>query len=107
MVRLLQRLLSGLGCIPIAALSGSAAREIVTKRPRLSLVLVDLSLPDVDGATLIAELRALLGDAAPPFVVLTGRDAVPPLPGVTRVLLKPVSVVEILQCVKDAARAKR
>lgn len=107
MLRLLQRLLAGLGCIPIAATSASAAREIIAKRPHLSVVMVDLSLPDADGIALIAELKAILGEAAPPFVVLTGRDTIPTIPGVMRVLRKPVSVLEIMQSVKDAVRQKK
>ena len=55
----------------LSAATGSAARAILTKEhASLALALVDLVLPDADGAELIAEIREL--DPQLPVVACSG-----------------------------------
>lgn len=106
LLRMLRRLLSSQGCIPLTASSAARARELVAQAPRLSVCLVDLSLADGDGIELIGELKAALGSAAPTFVIMSGYEILPP-PGIERVLTKPVGVVRLMDCVKQSVRSRR
>jgi two-component system response regulator HydG len=89
----------------LTAQSGAETRAIVQNR-RLDLVVTDMVLPDEQGATLIAHLRAL----SLPVIAMTGggadhREDIPRealAAGAVAVLLKPVSRAELLKAVDQA-----
>ena len=100
---MVERVLDTLGCVVVGAIDGAQARVIAAPRPILHLGIVDLTLPEVDGEALVGELRDLLGEQAPPFVLFSGRaTSGPPPDGVVAFLSKPVGMGELLLVVKRA-----
>lgn len=105
--RFVERMLDQLGCTVIGAESGAEARAICAQRPLIRLAIVDLTLPDADGQALVGEMRRLLADAAPPFILFTGRAAPERLPaGVVAVLRKPIGMHDFTSAVKKAIGAR-
>jgi len=101
--RMVERVLGTLGCVVIGAEDGAEARKICAERPDVQLGIVDITLPDADGQVLVGELRDLLGDKAPPFILFSGRPPDGPAPeGVVAILPKPVGIGELLAVVKRA-----
>jgi PAS domain S-box-containing protein len=85
----------------VTAADGEQALELFTRTPdRFSLLITDLTMPRVDGAHLIAEVRRLRPDQ--PIVVCSGQLDDAALPGVERVgqLTKPYTFTELLQVVE-------
>jgi CheY-like chemotaxis protein len=70
LVSALIRTLARIGCEGIGAHDGLEALARVRDEPPIDLVLCDVRMPNMDGPTLLKELRAL--GAAMPFVFLTG-----------------------------------
>ena len=70
----LKTLLAGPGREIRTASSGAQARAILEKE-EISLILLDLVLPDMDGRGLLMKIRERLSTAAIPVVVLTVRSA--------------------------------
>lgn len=97
---LLDILLSSEGYDVVTASDGSAALAEAGARPP-ALILLDLMMPDLDGARVIEQLGGDPALAAVPVVVVTGRsDAVPGLRatlGDDRVFDKPFAVDELLE----------
>jgi PAS domain S-box-containing protein len=82
------------------AMSGKAAVELIQRRPP-DLILLDLLLPDLDGFSLLRQLRAAPATRAVPVVVLSGlteeADRLKALEaGATDYLIKPFSRKELL-----------
>jgi two-component system response regulator VicR len=59
------------GYATACATSGRMALEIVEAGARPALVITDLMMPQMDGVALIGALRASLGAAMPPVVLMT------------------------------------
>ncbi|MCI8468437.1 MAG: response regulator transcription factor [Eggerthellaceae bacterium] len=94
------------GYRPREAATATAALRDLTSRPDLSLVILDLGLPDRDGVDVI---RALRGWSRTPVIVLSARqedaDKVAALDaGADDYLVKPFSVDELLARVRVALR---
>ncbi len=51
--------------------SGTAALQTIIDEPRLSLILIDNSLPDMNGFELVDAIRQVCGDPALPFAFFT------------------------------------
>jgi signal transduction histidine kinase/CheY-like chemotaxis protein len=70
---LLAQCLGGIGIDVISAAGGAEALQIAHAR-RFDVVLCDLMMPDVDGFTVIAELRNDPATCQVPILVVTGQD---------------------------------
>jgi CheY-like chemotaxis protein len=83
-----------------AVADGASALELLrTDRP--CLVLADFKLGDMDGRELRRRVRRLLGDAAPPFALLTGMRG-PALQDISgTILLKPIDGEHLLGVVAE------
>jgi PAS domain S-box-containing protein len=73
---LLQRLLREAGLVAHTVEDGEAARAFL-QRLEVDLVLLDLTMPVLDGLALVRELRRSETGAGIPVVVLSGRDPTP------------------------------
>ena len=79
-----------------------ALRYLEDHRP--DLIVLDLDLPKVPGATLYNELRLHPYMSAIPILVVTGMDPVPTLPGSPRLLRKPCSPETLIDRIEIALR---
>jgi CheY-like chemotaxis protein len=105
---LLKNVLAKLGCIAVIVESAEGARTACASMPTFALVIADMTLGQDRGVDLIAELRALLAERAPPFVLFSGHAPPRKLPpGVVAYVQKPVGVVELMQLVKEAIAPQR
>jgi DNA-binding response OmpR family regulator len=92
------------------SIAGSVAEALrITRAERPDLILLDLTLPDGDGLSIVAEL--LVEENPPTFVALTGHDSREVADrclaaGCTSVIVKPVSSKELLATV-DPLLARR
>ncbi len=68
--RVVARLLESFGCTVECAENGRLAVERAAGK-RFDVILMDAQMPELDGYAATAEIRRLLGDAAPPIVALT------------------------------------
>jgi CheY-like chemotaxis protein len=57
----------------ISATNGRSAIEIVTKTPDLSIVLMDIMMPEMDGYATIREIRAVPEFRTVPILALTAK----------------------------------
>lgn len=69
-LRLMELVLGKLGHRMLAAHNAAEALELVV-RERVDLVVLDVRMPVRDGYDAANDIRAVLGDAAPPIVCLT------------------------------------
>ena len=58
----------------VSATSGEAALALLSRQP-VSLVLLDVMMPVMNGYEVLAAMQQRLGDATPPVIMLTARDA--------------------------------
>jgi two-component system cell cycle response regulator len=84
--------------------NGKDALEVVASTP-ISLVLLDVMMPGMDGFEVCARLRAMEGGKKLPIILLTGRDDVDTRlegiqSGVSEFLAKPVSRHELVARVR-------
>lgn len=93
---LLRTTLELAGYAVIEASHGQAALEFVRVSPP-ALVITDRMMPRMDGGELIERLRADVGTAAIPIVMLTGTKGVQP--GADAVLTKPFEPDELIELV--------
>src|SRR5579885_1416377 len=56
------------------ATGGRAALDLVEAGLRPALIVTDLMMPQMDGARLIGALRAILGRAMPPVILMTAAN---------------------------------
>jgi PAS domain S-box-containing protein len=59
------------GMIPEAVTSGKEALELLQQEKLFDLAIVDMQMPEMDGATLAAEIRRRYGERSLPVVMLT------------------------------------
>ncbi len=76
-----------------------ALRYLEDHRP--DLIVLDLDLPKIPGATLYSELRVNPSTRTIPIIVVTGLDSVPNLPG-TVVLRKPCEPETLLRAIEKS-----
>lgn len=101
-LRMLERVLRNLGCTAILANSAASAREMIGTCSGLSLAIVDLTLADGDGVSLIDDLTESLGDEAPPFIIFSGGGRPDRLPAcVVAVIPKPMAITDLMAAVKE------
>ena len=55
----------------VTAVDGMDALEKISQIPRVDLIIVDLNMPNMDGLTLVAELRKLEPTRLTPILILT------------------------------------
>lgn len=82
------------GYVVSEAADGLAALDLIDVGLRPSAILVDLTMPRMDGATFIGELRGR-GLADVPVVVLTAAAALPPGVRADVVMFKPFTMDEL------------
>ena len=101
------RMLRVLGFETIIATGGHEALELHRERPGIALVLLDLMMPVLDGATTLGLLRAR--HASLPVVLMSGFHDLAEPPPQTPLLRKPFTVDELARTVRDelTARATR
>lgn len=80
------------------ALTAEDARRIIQKEP-ISIVLLDLMLPDIDGRTFLAELKENTATSAIPVVIITGKGTQPRAEchalGASALVEKPLNLEEL------------
>jgi DNA-binding response OmpR family regulator len=111
-VELLQAILADAGFRCTKSVTDSRCTMDVTKDLQPDLVLLDLTMPHVDGFTVIDSLRGADGDLVLPIIVLTG-DCDPKTKlrvlqaGVTDFLTKPFDLAEVLARVTNSLKSRR
>jgi two-component system CheB/CheR fusion protein len=71
MQQVISRFLTGLGHTVSCAEAASDAHALATDRP-FELLMIDLRLPDADGAEALEQLRTLPGYGATPAIAISG-----------------------------------
>jgi CheY-like chemotaxis protein len=84
-----------------AARDGAVAWERMLHEPRPSAVLLDLSMPRVDGQTLRRRMLDSERTRSIPVIVCTGSTESPDVPECT-ILKKPVDIEVLLSALRDA-----
>jgi CheY-like chemotaxis protein len=95
-------LLRGEGHDVVVAENGRAALEVLAEGPRPDVALVDLLMPEMDGSSLVARVRADPGLADMRIVVVTA-VASPHVPRLVRAdahIFKPFEARELLDAVR-------
>jgi CheY-like chemotaxis protein len=93
------------GCEPVVAITGGEALALIAQGPAFSLAIVDLNIPEVDGATVI---RALWDRGPVPVIISTGyhdlphdvREALLPLAAPVETISKPWGEAQFLNLVR-------
>jgi two-component system OmpR family response regulator len=83
--------------------SAASARETLAELAaglRPSLFLLDVRLPDMDGLTVLAQLRRDSGLAAIPVVLVSGDTEVRMVQGAARVFVLPFAMEELVDAVR-------
>ena len=107
--RLYSRVLSTAGFEVIEAVDGQdAVAQLATIE--VSLVLLDASMPRLDGPEVVRRLRADVATARLPIILVTGSDAEADRLqrdrlGADEYLIKPVPINELVARVRERARA--
>ena len=96
--------LQGAGYAAVAIPGGIAALRMMREKVP-TLVLVDLTMIDMDGRALLTCARELLGSSTPPFVFLTGVEPSRRSDVTEAVLAKPFAIDDLLSIVKHHFRA--
>jgi twitching motility two-component system response regulator PilH len=84
-----------------AARDGAVAWQRMQHEPQPSAVLLDLSMPRVDGQTLRRRMLESEHTKSIPVIVCTGSSQTPVVPEAT-ILKKPVDIEELLSAIKAA-----
>ena len=93
------------GCQSIEAMDGQDALEQLARNPDTDLIVTDLNMPNMDGLTLIRELKASGGYARIPVVILSSEQDEPireisRQAGADAYLVKPLSPETLQQTVQ-------
>jgi CheY-like chemotaxis protein len=94
-LELMRFALEGEGYTVLCASSGHVALDLLRTGAQVSLILLDLMMPGMDGWRFVEELTQLQGSESPPIVVLSAAShrAIPP--GVACFLRKPVDLRDL------------
>jgi CheY-like chemotaxis protein len=87
-------LLSGRGYEVVLAVDGQDAWEMLARGLRPSLIVLDLTMPRMDGWSFLEHLHGTV-DEAVPVIVTSAAAATRPPPGVDACLEKPVEAAEL------------
>lgn len=104
----LTNVLTAEGYAVLTAANGARALDVLAHVPNRCLIISDLTMPEMNGDDFVVALQQL--DQAMtrfPVIILSGSDVADAwrLPGVVRVLKKPLSVEELRDVVNDEANA--
>ena len=91
-------LLEGAGYVVATAADGAEAIEKL-RASRVSLVLLDLAMPGVDGWQFLARRESEAGFPRTPVVLLSGMQFIHDAPGVADFIRKPIDSDRLLDCV--------
>jgi two-component system cell cycle sensor histidine kinase/response regulator CckA len=117
--RLGERALASAGWTVLTADSAETALQMVGSGRELAAIVTDLDLPGLDGAGLVGELRARLGQPALPAVLVSGYTeatlrreggvaaALAGSPRTTRFLAKPFALCDLDGVVREVVAASR
>lgn len=70
-LKLVERILTMIGCLRPTLVSDARGLECILSKQAFDVVLLDLTMPHVDGWQVMKLLEAHYGDAAPPVIVVT------------------------------------
>jgi two-component system, chemotaxis family, chemotaxis protein CheY len=95
--------LTDMGCAVDTAVHGVDALSRLRNRQRPNVILLDLTMPVMDGVTFLRMQRADPRLSQIPVVVVTASamDSLPPEVRGMKVLQKPLRFVTLLECVKE------
>ena len=99
-------LLEGEG-FPVATASDGAEAITRLEEGGISLVLLDLAMPGVDGWQFLARRASDPGFPSAPVVLLSGLPFIPDAPGVVDFLRKPIDSQRLIDCVRRLAAPAR
>jgi len=105
--RLLGVALRKLGCVVTAVDDAAEAMTMLESEAGFALVITDQMLARGSGLALIAQARAALGGAAPPFLLFSGGHPPDPCPEGVELLSKPSSVETLYDTVKRVLARQR
>jgi CheY-like chemotaxis protein len=100
----LKSMLESGGYAAIAVRSANEALDYLAAGTPPCLIVLDLSLPDIQGDRFYATIRADPVLAATPVLVLTGQAEPPRLPGVVATLSKGMAPEDLLGMIEAACR---
>ena len=88
----------------VSAMDGEDALRLVHSGPAMDLVITDVNMPNMDGITLVRELRALPQYRGVPLLILTSEAGIDKriaakLAGATGWIVKPVNPASLLETV--------
>ncbi len=96
------------GLEPRAAVSGQEALAWIRSGERFDFAIVDMQMPEMDGAMLAQEIRKLQGEDAPPLILLTslgGWETIPPGVQFAARLNKPIKPSLLLDTIIQVVEA--
>ena len=107
--RLLEAAVTRMGFDPIVAEGGAAALTLLEAGPQagISIVILDLVMPDIDGMTVLAKMRE--GNIQTPVIVQTGQGGIDTVISAMRAgafdfVVKPVSPERLLVSINNALK---
>ena len=105
--RLLGVALRKLGCVVTAVDDATEVMAMLESGTDFALVITDQRLARGSGVALITQARAMLGRAAPPFLLFSGGNPPDPRPEGVELLSKPSSVETLYETVKRVLAHRR
>jgi CheY-like chemotaxis protein len=96
--------LEGEGYTVLCASNGAAALELLRTGAQISLIMLDLMMPGMNGWSFLEELSRLPGREPPPVVVVSAAVHHTTPPGVARFLRKPVDLADLYEVASRYSR---
>jgi CheY-like chemotaxis protein len=97
---LIQRALESDGYHVYTASAGREALAALARMPRPRLVVLDVSMPGMNGLEVLDAMKAAPALADVPVALLTGHSDIRPIRGV-RILSKPIEIEPLLRAVRE------